>query len=231
MSDRVIETTVLTRNLRTSGGGVRHSLSDLRQETLISMSGRTCHHCHAPQSDPCHVGIPTGVGHCTLEHWEHCTLQQPDGYDKHKKLWTGCPSLDDTHGDDSDKVTDITVDEGDDEVTVKVIDLPKNVAEAAKLLNVAATASNKDVLEDDSEEETNDEEDRLALEEFEKLKKRVEQNKKQIEADKALAIKVARKEKKQADRLKMEQQRADLLLTEKLQKQERTVTGYQEFTC
>ena len=66
------------------------------------MSGRKCHHCHAPQSDPCHVGIPTGVGHCTLEHWEQCTLEQPDGYDKHNKLWTGCPGLTDNE-EDSDE--------------------------------------------------------------------------------------------------------------------------------
>ena len=121
-------------------------------------------------------------------------------------------------------MVDITVDgEGDDdlEVTVKTTDLPKNVAEAAEMLEAAAAASNKDVIEDDSEEDTEDEEDRLALEEFEKLKKRVELNKKQIDADKALALKVARKEKKQAERLKMEKQRADLLLTEKLQMQER----------
>ena len=225
MSDRVTQTTVLTKSLRDSNlpdSRVRHSLSDLRQETLVSMSGRTCHHCHAPQSDPIHVGIPTGMGHCTLDHWEQCTLQQPDGYDKHKKLWTGCPSLDETR-EEGDRVVDTTVDEEDDdnEVTVKTTNLPKNVAEAAEMLKAAAAAANKDVLEDDSGEDTEDEENRLALEEIEKLKQRVELNKKQIDADKALALKVARKEKRQADRLKIEQLRADLVLAEKIQMQEK----------
>ena len=31
-----------------------------------------CHHCHAPRSDPTHVGISCGVGICPLEHWEGC---------------------------------------------------------------------------------------------------------------------------------------------------------------
>ena len=225
MSDRVTRTTVLTKSLRDSNlldSTVRHSLSDLRQETLVRMSGRTCHHCHAPQADPTHVGIPTGMGHCTLDHWEQCTLQQPDGYDKHKKLWTGCPSLDETR-EEGDRLVDITVDENDDDdkVTVKAADLPKTVAEAAEKLEASAAAADKDFLEDDSEEDTEDEENRLALEEVEKLRQRIELNKKQIDTDKALALKVARKQKKQADRQKIEQQRADLLLAEKIQMQEK----------
>jgi transposase len=78
-------------------------------------------------------------------------------------------------------------------------------------------AGKKDVLIVDSDEDTEDEENRLALQEREELKKRIAMNNKQIAADKALAVKVARKEKKQAARLKIEQQRADLMLAEKLQ--------------
>ena len=34
---------------------------------------RTCHQCHAPTSDPCHDGVPSGVGVCPLQHWGLCT--------------------------------------------------------------------------------------------------------------------------------------------------------------
>jgi hypothetical protein len=202
LADKVTRTTVLAKGLRNSDcsnlpvNRVSRSLSDLRQETLVSMSGRTCHHCHAPQSDPEHVGIPTGVGHCTLEHWEHCKLQQPEGYDKHKKLWTGCPGLNDS-AEESDEEVDITIDK------------------------TGVAAGKTDALVDDSDEDTEDEENRLALQELEELKKRVELNQKQIDADKALAVKMARKEKKQAARLKIEQQRADLLLAEKIMLKEK----------
>ena len=75
-----------------------HSVADLRTASLAKMSEqappkglRTCHQCHAPQSDPSHAGIPTGAGHCSLQHWEHCQLNKVEDYDDRKKYWTGCP--------------------------------------------------------------------------------------------------------------------------------------------
>ena len=213
LSDRVTQTTVLSRKLRESDCWVRHSLSDLRQETLVTMSGRTCHHCHAPQSDPCHVGIPTGVGHCTLEHWENCRLEQPDGYDKHKKLWTGCPGVE--TAEESDEAGDkVDKDEIDDEVRIKGPEIPKSVVET--------DAGKKNSTDDESSEDTEDEEDRLARQEVEALKKRVELQEKQIETDSKLAMEIAKKEKKKAARLRIEQQKTELLLQEKNQLKKRS---------
>ena len=229
LSDRVTRTTAIAQRLReqnlsNTGSQTRQSLPDLRQSTLVSMSGRTCHHCHAPQADPAHVGIPTGVGHCTLPHWEDCTLHQPDGYDKHKKFWTGCPEQESPNDDteeEGDAKADLSVGNGieneDHLVTVKQTGLPATVSEAADSIAAAAAKNNRLF----SVEDTDDEEERLALEEVEVLRKRVELQAQQISADKAIAMKLAKKEKKNATRLKIEQQRADLLLREKVQLQER----------
>ena len=216
------------------------SLPDLRT-SLLSITMRICHHCHTPQSEPVHVGVPTGVGQCTLPHWEHCSLDQAPGYDKHKKLWTGCTeALDDTK-DEEDLVTDSNDDEIDDgsenDVTVKH-SLPRNITEAAELLDKATVESRgvreaADLLgshaglhvsdDDDSDEDTDDEEDRLARGELEKLKNRVEEQQKQIDADRALAVKIAKKAKKKEERRKIEQERAELLAREKTQLQERAL--------
>ena len=58
--------------------------------------------------------------------------------------------------------------------------------------------------------------DRLAREEFEAIKKRVEDQEKQIEADNILAKKLEKQERRKADRQRLEQQKAELLLKEKL---------------
>ena len=215
------------------------SLPDLRT-SLQSITMRICHHCHTPQSEPVHVGVPTGVGQCTLPHWEHCSLDQAPGYDKHKKLWTGCTeALDDTK-DEEDLVTDSNDDEigdgSENDVTVKH-SLPKNITEAAELLDKGTVESRGvreaagllgslaglQVGDDDSDEDTDDEEDRLAREELEKLKNRVEEQQKQIDADRALAVKIAKKAKKKEERQKIEQERAELLAREKTQLQERAL--------
>ena len=59
-----------------------------------------CHQCHAPLSDEVHVGIPCGVGRCTLHHWEGCEGGIPGGTSKNGKLWAGCPS--DSSGSETD---------------------------------------------------------------------------------------------------------------------------------
>ena len=166
-----------------------HSVADLRSEKLVKMGEnspskivRICHHCHTPQSEPRHAGIPTGVGRCTLDHWELCQLHQSEAYDTHGKPWTACPS-------------------NTDEVDVD----PNKTLE-----KVTSDDDNSDAGED-----TEAEEDRLALEELENLKKRVALQEQQIEQDNLLAQKLARKEKRTADRQRIEQQRAALLEKEK----------------
>ena len=155
---------------------------------------RLCHHCHAPQSDPCHVGIPTGSGHCTLEHWEECTLQKEEGYDKNKKWWTGCPAglesdkddLDSTQEDDLQNTAKNSLDssslDGDDEIKLATQTLPSSVEEAAKLLS---RSNGLDI--EQSGEDTEDEEERLYTEEIEELKRRVEEKEKQVEEDRKQA--------------------------------------------
>ena len=159
------------------------------------MSIRLCHHCHAPQSNPVHAGILTGAGNCTLQHWEECQLQKEEGYDKHKKWWTGCPNLVEDHDKTKDKLDEndsLLTDLDDDEIKLK-------------------TDSNKDEAyqpsSDESEDETEEEEDRLAAEEVENLRLRVEEQARQIKEDESLALRVAQKEQQRAEKL---QRRADL---------------------
>lgn len=180
------------------------SLSD-----LSSNMTRVCHHCHAPQSDPSHAGIRTGPGHCTLDHWESCTLQLEAGYDKHKQYWTGCVGveIDSTEGEGSPRRdTDRQIDKTELEESLK---------------SPGLAASFKESLDDDVVEDTEDEEDRLALEELALLKKKVEleEQDQQIEEDRVLALKEAKKAQRQALRLKIEQQREELLIREKAQQQ------------
>ena len=195
---------------------------------------RLCHHCHAPQSEPCHVGILTGSGHCTLEHWEECTLQKEEGYDKNKKWWTGCPAglesdkddLDSTQEDDLQDTAKNSLDsswlDGDEEIKLATQALPSSVKEAAELLS---KSNGLDI--DETGDDTDGEEDRLYAEEVQALKRRVEEQAKQIEDDRLLALKTAQKEKKRSDRMKqraeLERQREELLQREKLLQQEAAV--------
>ena len=78
-------------------------------------------------------------------------------------------------------------------------------------------ASKKSLVASDqeTEDDTDDEEDRLAREELEALRNRVELQQKQIDKDNALVIKLAKQEKRKANRLRIEQQKAELLQREK----------------
>ena len=216
-----------------------HSISDLRPESMATMGDtdhqvktvRLCHHCHAPQSNSVHVGIPTGSGHCTLPHWEECTLQKVEGYDKHKKWWTGCPDMEkdvddlDTTEEDgletakNSSNSSLLID--DEEVKIKTPTLPRTLEEAADLLEIATGLE-----KEESGEDTEDEENRHYAAEVQELKRRVEQQ--QIEEDRLLALKTAQKEKRRSERLQqrseLEKQRAELLQRE-TQLQQRAAAG------
>ena len=70
-------------------------------------------------------------------------------------------------------------------------------------------ASKKSLVASDqeTEDDTDDEEDRLAREELEALRNRVELQQKQIDKDNAFVIKLAKQEKRKANRLRIEQQK------------------------
>ena len=222
LSERVSSSIELARKLRDSKGikpNFDHqSLPDLRQESLAAMPARTCHHCHAPQANPVHLGIATGAGHCTLQHWEECQLRKQEGYDKRKKWWTGCPNLDaqlldktredlDKTEDELDTSEDETEESENDEENVESTEFPNNLVEAAASMETAGLFGTKFFDLDASSDSDDDEEDRLAAEELEEIKQRIEEQEKQIKADELLAFKVAQKEKK---RLERQQQRAEL---------------------
>ena len=48
-----------------------------------------CHHCHAPLSNEVHVGVPSGVGRCSLDHWEGCQGGIPGGTGKMGRFGQG----------------------------------------------------------------------------------------------------------------------------------------------
>ena len=243
MTARVTRSTAFAQALREqdgevlsfpASGNIFSSLPDLRH-SLPSSIMRICHHCHTPQSEPVHVGIPTGVGQCILPHWEHCTLNQTPGYDKHKKLWTGCTDVVQDTQDESDTVAGLSLDEtgdgSDKDITLRK-QLPKNLSEAAAILDAATVESrgarqaaalldslaSKKILvasDQETEDDTDAEEDRLAREELDALRNRVELQQKQIDEDNALAVKLAKQEKRKTNRLRIEQQKAELLQREK----------------
>ena len=233
LTARITRSTAFAQTLREQEGeflslpareNIYSSLPDLRH-SLPSSIMRICHHCHTPQSEPVHVGIPTGVGQCILPHWEHCTLNQTPGYDKHKKLWTGCTDVVQDTQDESDTVAGLSLDEtgdgSDKDITLRK-QLPKNLSEAAAILDAATVESrgarqaaalldslaSKKILvasDQETEDDTDAEEDRLAREELDALRNRVELQQKQIDKDNALVIKLAKQEKRKANRLRIEQ--------------------------
>ena len=230
LTDRVSRSIVLARSQRESGLReppllIRHqSLSDLKPNFSKTMTEpaktvRLCHHCHAPQSNPAHAGIPTGSGNCTLQHWDECQLQKEEGYDKREKWWTGCPGLSElerTKGEiDPDYDPDDSTEVIDDEIQLKQQVPPNDTIKEGMNLS-----TNSKLSVDDSGEDTEDEEDRLAAEELDQLQQRIEEREKQVKADELLALKVAQKEKKRSDRLyqrgELERKRAELLKREKL---------------
>ena len=125
---------------------------------------RYCHHCHAPTDDPGHVGVPCGVGRCSLDHWQGCAGDIRGGKDSHGKVWTGCDG-DSSSTDEDDSQPE---EEEDNEKVNAKKHLPKTVAEAAKSLGF----EHDEVSESDSD----DEEIRLQEEELAKLKAEVELN-------------------------------------------------------
>ena len=86
---------------------------------------------------------------------------------------------------------------------------------AAALLDSLASKKSLVASDQETEDDTDDEEDRLAREELEALRNRVELQQKQIDKDNALIIKLAKQEKRKANRLRIEQQKAELLQREK----------------
>ena len=226
LSERVSNSIQLSKKQRESEVLVRrNSMSDLRPEFLSTMSAtsatRLCHHCHAPQSNPVHVGIPTGAGHCTLKHWEECQLQKEEGYDKRKKWWTGCPNLVDIDLDTMDVDLDMTKEENPE--IADTDDLEEEDDDEIKLKIDCVTSS------DESDDDTDEEEERLAAEEIEKLRIRVEEQAKQIKEDEIIALKVAQKEQKRSERsqrrAELEKRRSELLTMEKLNLQQLSAVG------
>ena len=74
-------------------------LDEILITTINSMSNsksdkvRVCHQCHAPLSDEVHIGVPSGVGRCPLEHWLGCKGDITSGMDKNSKVWSACPTM------------------------------------------------------------------------------------------------------------------------------------------
>ena len=195
-------------------------------EPSITMSRpRQCHHCHRLLSNPEHNGIGGGINLCTLEHYELC----PGGR-RTEKGWTGCPTTDeDTDVDDSqenalDSPSSDTDLHHNSQNTFSIEDKPEretpsDTSRGTKLdpsvledaLKFAASKANQVILDESVEEfeDTDDEEERLLLEEVANLQLRVEQEK--LKANEQVEKKRIKKE-----RLKqLEKQKAELLCQSK----------------
>ena len=76
------------------------------EQAKSKAKAQVCHQCHAPRSDPSHVGFPCGVGVCELDHWDGCMGGIPGGNDAKGKTWASCPdpdnSLDETLSNSDD---------------------------------------------------------------------------------------------------------------------------------
>ena len=178
---------------------------------------RTCHQCHAPTADPCHDGVPSGVGVCPLQHWGLCAGGIKGGIDKSGKSWAGCTDTEEV--DDSDTSADSTLsknsllgsgDEGEsnpvieDEVSFKAPDEPTNTP------TVLTQRETEDVDELDSDEEALQADLQHKRAEIQKLQGLVQQ-KAEDES------KRAKDERRRLRMLKAEEDRADL------ERQERTL--------
>ena len=92
-----------------------------------------CHQCHAPLSDEVHVGIASGVGRCSLEHWIGCVGGITGGTDKHGKLWASCPTEDLTDSE-SDSSSSDALDTTQADLKTQKDELPGTLSEAAAVL-------------------------------------------------------------------------------------------------
>ena len=181
---------------------------------------RRCHQCHTPLEEPVHSGIKTGVGNCTLPHWDACDGNIPEGDECRGKLWAPCPESEDS---DSDPVSGQETDKADltlsdpEEQTTKKKDDTLLAAESASVEHVEAITvvdkekqeTESDILVDSSS--SDDEENRKKQLLLEKLQKEVTEEKK-----KAAAADLAVQEKKHQKRLRREQRAAALAEQEKL---------------
>ena len=167
-----------------------------------------CHHCHAPRSDPTHVGISCGVGICPLEHWEGCEGGIPGGKDAKGKMWTACPNLltsDSETDDDLENETRKKKEFIDDKNGQQ---LPGTMKEAAEIMEESLLDKHQqkqtEVSDSDSDSSSSeDEELRQQREEYERFQMEVE---KQAQSSKA-AAKAAKRDAKQR---RIAQEKADL---------------------
>ena len=166
-----------------------------------------CHQCHAPRSDPVHVGVACGVGTCPLEHWQGCTRRIPEGTkDKKGGIWTACPDLEFTVTDsDTEEDTDEEVREAPGSgFSVEGVQkkLPASIAAAAALMEEGLGLGDKRLeSSEESDSSSEDEELRLQRDEYQRLQLEFD-----LQAKKA-AAKQARKNQKQ---MRLAQEKAEL---------------------
>ena len=184
---------------------------------------RTCHQCHAPTSDPCHDGVPSGVGVCPLQHWGLCAGGIKGGVDKSGKSWAGCTDKEEV--DDSDTSVDSTLSKnslvygGDDDESNPVVEDEISFKAPEEQPVPPKVSTLKDAEEDDidkGDDELDSDEEALQAD---LQRKRVEiqelQGLVQQKADEE--SKRARDERRRNRLVKAEAERADL------ERQERTL--------
>ena len=217
LSELVDRLTVKTRELRSK------SLADLRCESVLGQgiskvtmgdneqppNPRTCHHCHRLLNDPDHVGMPTGVDRCTLEHWEGCPGGKAGGRDSNGGVWTACPAHEDADLR-KDAGAGKALGTGADQVD-KQTGLPSNMEDAVSILDQARLSmlnkngsGHRDSLSSTSSDSSGEEEIKIRQEELEKLKK----NLAKIAKDKRKAEK---KEERRVLMEKLDKERSELL--------------------
>ena len=207
--------------------------SAVNQGESIMAKPRQCHHCHRLTSHPEHVGIGAGINLCSLEHFELC----PGGREE-SPSWTGCPDLesDVESGEESENTGEENGDHQDglknkvaEEMSVGST-LPEDLAQQIKLAKslldlsvpsssdgrVDAAALANSILEaagkaetvildqnNDDDGSTEDEEEEILLSEIEQLKIHLEASEAKAKAD--------RKEQKRQNRVRLENEKADLI--------------------
>lgn len=189
-------------------------LEDLLSEIVkkeFSMAGnaRQCHHCHRLLSHPEHTGVVPGVKQCTLSHYELCPGGRMAGPD-----WTGCPAIvsdeSDTEGPEQTGATaDVqNLERKSELMTDKFTSDP--YGEAKRLMEGMNKVDNIVKLDDDDDDSSDDEEDKV-------LQSEIAQLRIQVQSDEA-KLKAEKKEKKRLNRLRLEQEKAELLNMCKAQK-------------
>ena len=197
---------------------VHASVDELLDEILDTVVGKPrgkmaprgqCHQCHRPLHHPDHVGVAPGINKCTLDHFDLC----PGGR-KSQKDWAGCPDEEETDYEDNPEteqkstglVASFHNQTGAEAKKVEQLD-PNAIADA--LAKVASIADQ--VVLDDSDEDTDDEEERLLQEDIARLKIQVDnENQAKLQAEE-------KKKKEEKKRLKkerlawLEKQKAELI--------------------